>query len=427
MLVPNRHANTPDYRYGFNGIEKDDELKGNGNSYDFGARFYDARVGRFLSLDPDKKLYNDLSPYVFAGNNPIALIDEEGKGPIVPKFLWQGQGYDIAFFAGMIDGLWDTGEGLVNQAVDWHPVNWLLRPKEQWERTKGAYEQVSSVVKIVSDEKLRGQVYASIQDAIGTWVDDVTGKNGADNAGYAHGKIAFEVIAAVVAVEEMNLLLKGGKFSKEGLDLIKKNAKRIVQALKPCGCFTAGTQVYTEEGYKNIEDIKIGDKVWASNDKTGELELKKVVDTFTRKFTQVYKISFGNEVVEATHEHPFFIGGRWLKVDELKIGDKLTLYDGSNMTITNIELVEGSFKVYNFTVDEFHTYFVSKLNVLVHNGDPCPWSKLSSNTLSVVKYKFKHYINNTKSNWKDVVASTLNGPAKFKGSTNDVDDLIRHA
>jgi len=44
MLMPGRHANTDRYRYGFNGKEKDDEIKGIGNSVDFGARMYDTRL-----------------------------------------------------------------------------------------------------------------------------------------------------------------------------------------------------------------------------------------------------------------------------------------------------------------------------------------------------------------------------------------------
>ena len=46
MLLPNRHGSTDSYRYGFNGMEKDDKVKGEGNSYDFGARMYDSRIGR---------------------------------------------------------------------------------------------------------------------------------------------------------------------------------------------------------------------------------------------------------------------------------------------------------------------------------------------------------------------------------------------
>jgi len=77
MLLPGRHANTSDYRYGFNGMELDNELKGEGNSYDFGARMYDPRVGRWLSLDRVHKDYQ--SDYVYASNNPIIFIDKGGN------------------------------------------------------------------------------------------------------------------------------------------------------------------------------------------------------------------------------------------------------------------------------------------------------------------------------------------------------------
>ncbi len=67
------------YRFGFNGMEKDNELKGIGNSLDFGARIYDSRVARWLSLDPLAAEYPSLSPYDFVANNPIKFIDPDGK------------------------------------------------------------------------------------------------------------------------------------------------------------------------------------------------------------------------------------------------------------------------------------------------------------------------------------------------------------
>jgi len=82
-LMPGRqYANTnfgDGYRYAFNGMERDDEWSGVGNSYDFGFRQYDPRLGRFLSMDP-KKL-SDLSAYSFAGNSPVWLIDKNGLEP----------------------------------------------------------------------------------------------------------------------------------------------------------------------------------------------------------------------------------------------------------------------------------------------------------------------------------------------------------
>jgi RHS repeat-associated protein len=68
-----------DYRYGFNGQERDNELKGEGNSLDFGARIYDSRLGRFLSLDPLQAKYPKLTPYCFVGNSPLIFIDPDGR------------------------------------------------------------------------------------------------------------------------------------------------------------------------------------------------------------------------------------------------------------------------------------------------------------------------------------------------------------
>ena len=67
------------YQFAFNGMEADDEVKGEGNGYDFGARIYDPRLGRFLSVDRMFNKYPDLSTYHFSGNNPIRFVDYDGN------------------------------------------------------------------------------------------------------------------------------------------------------------------------------------------------------------------------------------------------------------------------------------------------------------------------------------------------------------
>jgi RHS repeat-associated protein len=69
------------YRFGFNGKEKESDIYGESNAYDFGARFHDTRLGRFLSVDPLAKKYTDLTPYSFAANTPIQCIDRDGEEP----------------------------------------------------------------------------------------------------------------------------------------------------------------------------------------------------------------------------------------------------------------------------------------------------------------------------------------------------------
>tara|TARA_R110002072_G_scaffold287464_5_gene453170 strand:+ start:6758 stop:7768 length:1011 start_codon:yes stop_codon:yes gene_type:complete len=78
MLLPGRHANTSDYRYGFQGQEMDEEIKGEGNSYNYTFRMHDPRVGRFLSVDPLAKSFPWYTPYQYAGNTPIQAIDIDG-------------------------------------------------------------------------------------------------------------------------------------------------------------------------------------------------------------------------------------------------------------------------------------------------------------------------------------------------------------
>ena len=73
------------YRYGFNGKENDNEVKGMGNEQDYGARIYDNRVGRFLSVDPLSKQYPWYTPYSFGGNSPIKFIDLDGKEEYNPQ------------------------------------------------------------------------------------------------------------------------------------------------------------------------------------------------------------------------------------------------------------------------------------------------------------------------------------------------------
>ncbi len=81
MEMPGRKTVSSDrYRYGFNGMEQDAEWSDSeGSSYDFGARFYDGRIGRWRSRDPLEAKYPWCSPYVFVANKPIIFVDPDGR------------------------------------------------------------------------------------------------------------------------------------------------------------------------------------------------------------------------------------------------------------------------------------------------------------------------------------------------------------
>ncbi len=65
-------------RFGFNGKENDNEVKGEGNQQDYGFRIYDPRIARFLSVDPLSQYYPSWSPYPFAMNRVIDNVDLDG-------------------------------------------------------------------------------------------------------------------------------------------------------------------------------------------------------------------------------------------------------------------------------------------------------------------------------------------------------------
>ena len=84
MLQPGRKYSAANgYRYGFNGKENDKEI--NEGALDFGARIYDSRLGRWLSVDPKTSKYPMWSPFSAAANDPINNTDPDGKEPIKPQ------------------------------------------------------------------------------------------------------------------------------------------------------------------------------------------------------------------------------------------------------------------------------------------------------------------------------------------------------
>ena len=78
MLLPNRHESTSDYKYGFQGQEVDNEIKGEGNSVNYKYRMHDPRIMRFFAVDPLAASYPYYTPYSFSANQVIHSVELEG-------------------------------------------------------------------------------------------------------------------------------------------------------------------------------------------------------------------------------------------------------------------------------------------------------------------------------------------------------------
>lgn len=137
-------------------------------------------------------------------------------------------------------------------------------------------------------------------------------------------------------------------------------------------CFRAGTPVWTKAGPKPIESLSIGDMVLSQNPETGEVAFRAVLRTTVGLPTRVVRLDFPGEAIVATLGHRFWVNGSgWKMAKFIEPGASLHSLKGpiDVQAVAKDERVE----CYNLVVDEFHTYFVGKSRLLVHDiGCPRP-------------------------------------------------------
>lgn len=174
-----------------------------------------------------------------------------------------------------------------------------------------------------------------------------------------------------------------------GINLVKQATPK---------CFKAGTKILTSTGYKEIENIKVGDKVLSFDEETGEQSFKEVVRLFRNSTsswsTTFVKVDGSDDISEITStpghkyylpfndenrnlneqlEHASYegLGVKWVSAQDLKSGDKVLLSSGKYGIIIKVETKEldEPETTYNFEVGDFHTYYVGEASVCVHNAN----------------------------------------------------------
>jgi len=119
-----------------------------------------------------------------------------------------------------------------------------------------------------------------------------------------------------------------------------------------------------------IEEIEAGDLVWAWDEATGDVALKKVVETYINESYELVHLFINGEEIVTTANHPFYCPVKgWTAACKLRAGDILVTVNGEYVVVEMVqhELLESPTKVYNFQVEDYHTYYVSNNSVLVHN------------------------------------------------------------
>ncbi|GAB2478440.1 hypothetical protein GCM10027063_19870 [Promicromonospora xylanilytica] len=208
---------------------------------------------------------------------------------------------------------------------------------------------------------------AAIVSAVANITLAATGERSWAEAGLAIAGAALSLIGLGAAAKAATGLAKG----------ISKGALRSGKTCKfGFGkCFVAGTLIHTPDGPRAIEEIRVGDKVWARDVVTGRDELQLVVETFVRTTTELFHLTIAGVVVSTTAEHPFMVHGRgWIDAAFLKVGDLLVTPEGTTVPVEAIETEQRTDAdvetVYNFHVETHHNYYVHAGDtlVLVHNA-----------------------------------------------------------
>ena len=289
--------------------------------YCLGSRYYDPEVGRFVNADDFETLTYQLDSvqgknlYQYCFNNPINMQDEDGGWPKWVTQVLVGTAV-IAAAAVLTVATAGTGTALACFAVG---------------ALKGAAVGAASGA-------IGGAATGVIANRITTGSWNGTAKEALNGAasGYMSGAITGFVV--------------GGLTSNV--------------------CFVAGTLVHLADKDVAIETVKEGDLVWAENPETKERSLKRVVRTFRNQSNELVQIRTLDEVITATPTHPFYVRGKgWVRAGDLQKGDKLCLRDGTCtlVVLTHRKKLKTTVNVYNFEVEDFHTYYVGIQGILVHN------------------------------------------------------------
>lgn len=187
------------------------------------------------------------------------------------------------------------------------------------------------------------------------------------------GDVIDVAVPFVTGVGEVTRAAKVAKETAEAVDDAHdamKAVSNVADAL-PGACFIAGTLISVEDGYKAIEDVEAGDFVWAWDEETGEVALKQVVETYVRASNELIHIFVNGEEIITTPDHPFYVPVKgWTDAVNLRADDILVLVNGEYVIVEKVqhEILEAPVTVYNFQVEDFHTYFVASSAVLVHNS-----------------------------------------------------------
>jgi len=246
--------------------------------YYCGSRYYDPVVGRFISADSTNTLMN--TPMAYTDKNLYAYCDNN------PVMRVDNGGE-----------FWDTVFDVISLCVS--VVDVVKNPDDPWAWAGLAADVVSLAVPFAAGG---GAVVKAVSKA-----DDV-----------------IDIAKTVDNVADAT-------------DTVYDGVKTMSKIEIP-DCFVAGTIISTQEGFIPIENIEVGDYVWASDPATGITVLKQVVNTFVNETTYITEITVNKEIITSTQTHPYYVADKgWVLAKDLHVGDTLVMLNGDSVILEHVE------------------------------------------------------------------------------------------
>jgi hypothetical protein len=139
--------------------------------------------------------------------------------------------------------------------------------------------------------------------------------------------------------------------------------------------FSADTLVHTADGIRPIGELQAGEMILAYHEGLQQTGNYTVTATFSHVDPVIVELTLGDETIETTPEHPFYVLLRgWVEAENLRPGMRVYQADGEYGVVKHVELEQRVQRMYNLTVAQAHTFFVGEEAWLVHNTNCNLWN-----------------------------------------------------
>jgi RHS repeat-associated protein len=343
----------------------------------YGSRYYDQVAGVFLSADIKQGNMQGMNPYAYVGGNPETRNDPSGQMFAPPGGGGGGPSSSPTPTTSTVTPWWQQGLNVLGTAV--HTV---------------ATTAVSVADFVTGASSMISDVQTLFDSKTSLWQKVLAGGDLLLNA-------SMDVMMLTGIGEGLRgaeLLLKGGIDLAEhvGEDMLAHEGEQVLahegestlaHVTEGGGCmglsFAPATLVATARGEQAIGKLHVGDKVWAYNPKTHQMELEPVLHVWINHDNDLVDLTLitinhaphsavGTKTSETIHtnkKHPFLTKEKgFLPVAKIKLGMHVLRADGTYGVVIGWKVVPGSKVMYNLEVAQDHTYTVGTGQWVVHNA-----------------------------------------------------------